>query len=430
MGALGDAPLGAQPEHRQVGRHPDTSVDEGGDAVGGLVEALVRHRQAHAHEPLAAGPVGRAGRDHHGRLLEHPLGERGGGLAVGHAGPDVDRALRRVHPQADPPKRGDQHVAAALVDRAHLHHGRLIGAQGGGGGLLDGLEHTAVDVRLELPVGADEVGVAHHGPGPPAGHVVGLREREDLDPHLHGARRLEERGRAVAVVRDLGVGVVVHDDQLVTAGERDRPLEEVVLDDPAGGVVGVVEEHHPRAGGDVRRDGLQVGLEPQLRQEGHGDRLGARQQRPGGVDGVARIAGQGDVAGVEEGQVDVGHGLLGAQRGDDLRGGVEGDAEARRVEAGHGLAEGRPPPVGRVLVGVRAADLVAHGGDHHLGGRRVGVADAQRDDVDALGPLGRDLLLDLGEQVRGQPPEPLGPDDARRQSSSSARTRSGDSSPR
>ena len=100
------------------------------------------------------------------------------------------------------------------------------------------------------------------------------------------------------------------------------------------------------------------------------------------------------------------------------------------VESATASRKRRAPAVGGVLVGVRAADLVPHRVHHHVGRGRVGVADAQRDDVDALGPLGGDLLLDLGEEVRGEPAEPLGPDGARAQSSSSARARSGDSSPR
>ena len=244
------------------------------------------------------------------------------------------------------------------------------------------------------------------------------------------ARRLEERRRAVAVVGDLRVRVVVHDDDVVAAGELDHPGEEVVLDDPAGRVVGVVDEHQPGPRGDVGRDRLEVGLEAELGQQRHRHRLGAGQQRPGRVDGVARVARQGDVAGVEERQVDVGHGLLGAHRRDDLGRRVEGHAEARVVEARHGLAEALAPAVGRVLVRVRPGDLLAHGLDHERRGGRVGVADAEGDDVDARRPLGGDLLLDLGEEVRGEPSEPLGPDGAGAQSSSSARTSSGDSSPR
>ena len=75
---------------------------------------------------------------------------------------------------------------------------------------------------------------------------------------------------------------------------------------------------------------------------------------------------------------------------------------------------------------VGAGHLIAHHVDHEAGRGRVGVADAQGDDVHALGALGRDLLLDLGEEVRGEPPEPFGADRlGGAQSSSSARVRSG-----
>ena len=265
-------------------------------------------------------------------------------LALGHPRPDVDRALGRIDAQADLPQRGHQHVAAALVDRAHLRHRRLVRAQRRRRGLLERLEHAAVDVRLELPVGADEVAVADHRARPPAGHVVGLGEGEDLDADVQRAGGLEERGRPVAVVGDLRVGVVVDDDHVVAAGELDDAREEVVVDHAAGGVVRVVEEHEPRRGGHLRRDGLEVREEAQLRDQRHRHRVGARQQRPRRVDRVARVAGERDVARVEERQVDVRHGLLGAQRGDDLGRGVEVHAEARRVEARHGLAEALPGP--------------------------------------------------------------------------------------
>ena len=139
------------------------------------------------------------------------------------------------------------------------------------------------------------------------------------------------------------------------ARELDGAGEEVVLDHPAGRVVGVVQEHHPGAGGDVGRDRLQVGLEAQLREQRHRHRLGSRQERAGGVDRVAGVAREGDVAGVEERQVDVRDRLLGAHRRDDHRRRVEVDAEPRGVEAGDRLPEALTAPVGRVLVGAGSA---------------------------------------------------------------------------
>jgi hypothetical protein len=51
----------------------------------------------------------------------------------------------------------------------------------------------------------------------------------------------------------------------------------------------------------------------------------------------------------------------------------------------------------------RARELV----DDVRWAREVGIADAERDDVDALGSGGGDLAVDLGEQVRGELLDPL-----------------------
>ena len=98
------------------------------------------------------------------------------------------------------------------------------------------------------------------------------------------------------------------------------------------------------------------------------------------------------------------------------------DAEAARVEAGHGLAERGAPPVGGVLVGVRPRHLLA--ASPAPPGRASGVSGSPMPSEmmsTPAGPLGGDLALDLGEQVRGEPAQALGPDGPRAQSASSAR---------
>src|SRR5215213_10354314 len=72
-----------------------------------LFNPLVRGGQRDAEEALAAGPVHRAGRDDDGGLLEHQLAEGGRGVALGDRRPDVDRALRRGHLDADLAEGGD-----------------------------------------------------------------------------------------------------------------------------------------------------------------------------------------------------------------------------------------------------------------------------------------------------------------------------------
>ena len=195
-----------------------------------------------------------------------------------------------------------------------------------------------------------------------------------------------------------------------------------------GRVVRVVHEHQPRAGGHVGRDRLEIGLEAEGGNQGHRHRLGTGDDRPVGVDGVAGVAREDDVTGIRVREVDVGDRLLRAQRGDDLRVGVEADPEARRVERCDRLPERRPPAVRRVLVGVRAANLIPHRVHHHVGCGRIGVADAQRDHVDARRPLVGDLALELSEQVWREPAQPRRPD-VGAQSASSRACRAGDSRP-
>ena len=71
-------------------------------------------------------------------------------------------------------------------------------------------------------------GVAGGERDTPAGHVVRLRAAEQLDRDVLGAGALEQARRDVAVEADLGVRVVVHEQDVVLLGERDGAVE--VLD--------------------------------------------------------------------------------------------------------------------------------------------------------------------------------------------------------
>ena len=127
--------------------------------------------------------------------------------------------------------------------------------------------------------------------------------------------------------------------------------------------------------------------------------LGAGEERARSVRRVPGIRRERDVARVEQHERHVADSLLAAQRGDDLRGWVELDAEAVAVEGGGRGAELVGTVVGRVLVRGRVSRGVGEGSDHRRRRRQVGVADAEADHVHALASLSRDLALELGEQV-------------------------------
>ncbi len=81
---------------------------------------------------------------------------------------------------------------------------------------------------------------------------------------------------------------------------------------------------------------------------------------------------------------------------------VELDAEPPFVELRDRLAERREPVVGRIPVGGRVLRGLLQGLDDVRRRRQVGIPDAERDHVGALGPLRRDALVQFGEQVRRQ----------------------------
>ena len=83
----------------------------------------------------------------------------------------------------------------------------------------------------------------------------------------------------------------------------------------------------------------------------------------------------------------------------ELRRRVERDAEASLVPLGGGGAEVGEPFGLRVAVVGRVAGGLAEGIDDVRRRRQIGVADAEGDDIDALGLLRRDLLGDLCEEV-------------------------------
>ena len=144
---------------------------------------------------------------------------------VGHRGPDVARAERRLERPPEPVQGLDDQVAPALVGRPELVEVLRWALERGDRGALDRGELPAVEVGLHDAERADRLGRARRPADPPAGHVVELRRRAELERDVLRARRLQGRGRHVPVERDLAVRGVVQQDQVVLARERGRRLE-------------------------------------------------------------------------------------------------------------------------------------------------------------------------------------------------------------
>ena len=109
----------------------------------------------------------------------------------------------------------------------------------------------------------------------------------------------------------------------------------------------------------------------------------ARHQEAEGMDRVARVRAEHDVARRRDRLRDVGKPLLGAERRDHLRVGVELHAEAAAVIGRLRLAQARNPARGRIAVGARLADDLLQLLDHMRRRREVRIAHAEIDDVGA-----------------------------------------------
>ena len=165
-----------------------------------------------------------------------------------------------------------------------------------------------------------------------------------------GAGNLQDRGRLVAVEGEIRVREVVDDQQLPLACELDDLLEEAGVDVDGRRVVRIGEDEHARTLALDRladRADRVVGRHVEV-----GDRR-AREDRRVAVDRVGRRRHDHRVARLDEHPHQMREPLLGADRRDRLRLGVELDVELARVEVADRRAQPRNPARGRVAVVAR-----------------------------------------------------------------------------
>src|SRR5690606_19464827 len=225
---------------------------------------------------------------------------------------------------------------------------------------------------------------------------------DELHRHVLGARHLQDRRRLPAVVHDVGVGEVVHHQNVVLPGQRHHPLEEVQLHALGGGVGGEAEDDHLRLGNGLANGPLQLGEEIHAGNQRHRAHLGAGDDRAIDVDRVAGIGHQHGVALVQGGQHQVRQAFLGTDGDDGFALGVDLHVVTLLVPARNGAAQARNAARGGVTVGVLALGDGAELLDDMRRGGAVGIAHAEVDDVLATAAGGH---LQLGgdiEDVGGQ----------------------------
>ena len=109
----------------------------------------------------------------------------------------------------------------------------------------------------------------------------------ELDADFLGSLNCEEAHSLLAIVVDLGVRVVVTDDDVISFGEADHLGEEFLGGDRRGGIVGVAD---PQEGGPVGHgcgNRGEVGQKPVFLTQRHEVRITAAEE---GADVVHRVA--------------------------------------------------------------------------------------------------------------------------------------------
>src|SRR5262244_338270 len=129
--------------------------------------------------------------------------------------PDVHRGAGRIDHPARLVQPLHHHVAAPLVPEPDLVDARLGSFERDDRRDLDRREGPVVVVALDAGERLHHVGVADHEADAPAGHVVALRHREELDRDFARAGHLQDRRALVTVEHDVGVSEIVRHEDVV-----------------------------------------------------------------------------------------------------------------------------------------------------------------------------------------------------------------------
>ena len=294
-----------------------------------------------------------------------------------------------------------EQVAAALIERHGFTVVHMV--QRKGAGLADGSELLAVDVVLQRLQRRHCLRATAGKSQPPAGHVEHLAQRMEFDDVVLSSFDLKSGGVLKAVERHRGIGHVVHQQDVVVAAKGDGVGQKLRRGHSGGGVVGIADGEQLGPLGDVGRDVRQA-REPAV----FGaklDRMNLRsgQQSVHGIDGVARVGRDAEVALIQICPSEVSEALFASDDLTNLSRGVEFHAECALIKPGGRLKKRRPAP-GAFVVAMRfglGPGGFDQGVDDGLRSADIGVTDAKIDHIHAPG---HGLALDaghFGKKVRG-----------------------------
>ena len=261
-------------------------------------------------------------------------------MFLGDFRPDEHARPRRLHLPAQLPQAVHHHVPPGLVQPVLGDDVVLAFAHGNDRGDLDRLKDAVIVIALDRRQRADHLGVTDAEPDAPAGHVVGLGERDELHAHVLRPLGLQEARGFVVVVARPPVGEIMDHVNAFAFGEIDDGfVERHVVDGAGGGVVRIVQDQHLRLGVQVFHDVADAVEERLVVAHFDVDDVRAGQGYAVYVDREIRIAHDGGVARAHHRQAHVREAFLRADGGDDFLLRVEGNVVHAFVELRQVAAE-------------------------------------------------------------------------------------------
>ena len=299
-----------------------------------------------------------------------------------------------------------QGIAALLVLQTLCLNLIARTVQAGDGSLLDRKEHTEVNLAAQLGKGRDHVLATDQKADAGTGDVKRLGKREEFHAHLERAGILQKASARLAVKHDIGVRVVMDDEQVMLTGKGDNLLVDFGRAHRAHRVGGQRHDHVlgtiGHFGIDARHIGqvIMLGNQRIVFELGIGD-LGTRLK-----DRVARVGNQNGVTRIEQRQAQMAHALLRAvarlhHGRRDAR-----NAKAALVVIAHGLLK-----LGQIAQGI-LPHLGVLGGldqrlDHVIVRLKVRRAHAHVVNGLALGLKHKKLIIERGKYLRAKAVETL-----------------------
>ncbi len=311
-------------------------------------------------------------------------------VRLGDLCPGEHRPPRRGYVPAGAKQAAHKHISPVLVGVAYFCGKVLIFVHHDRRGDLDWLERAVVQVALQLRKRCYGFGVADTECNSPASHRKGLRQAVELDRDVLGSLRLQDRRRLVAVEADIGIGEVVHEQDLALTGEIHDALHELQIHTCRGRVVRKREHDDPRTGPRVLEAFHQSVKERVPGVQGHLSNVRPRKQRTEDVDRIRRRRHHARVTGRQQRPHEVRETLLGADGVDDLGVAVKFHSPLSAVKLRERDAELGNPAACRVPVVARVErsfGQLLHGS---LRRSNIRIAEAEIDDV---GPCAASLDL-------------------------------------